>query len=265
VVAAGEGVSWPAVGDEVTALTAGGGYAEFCVTHASHCLPVPAGLPTAEAAALPETLFTVWSNVFERGRLRGGETLLVHGGTSGIGTTAIQLAKARGARVFVTAGSDEKCAACTALGADLAINYRAEDYVKAVKQSTGGRGVDVILDMVGGSYFERNLHSLAEDGRHVSIAAMEGAKVQLNLNVVSRRRFTVTGSTLRPQSVEEKGRIAAELRREIWPLVEAGQLRPIIHATFLLEQAAEAHAALDAGDHIGKIVLLTATGGAMAR
>lgn len=255
VVATGEGVAWPAIGDQVCALTPGGGYAEFCLTSASHCLPVPSRLSMAEAAALPETFFTVWGNVFDRGRLAAGEVLLVHGGTSGIGTTAIQMAKAFDARVFVTAGSDEKCRAARKLGADLAINYRTEDFVEAVKAETDGRGVDVVLDMVGGAYFERNLRAMAEDGRHMTIAAMDEPKVTLNLNILARRRYTIGGSTLRPQSNARKAAIAEALGAHVWPKIEAGAISPVIFARLPLTQARRAHEILEQGKHIGKLVL----------
>ncbi|MBX6321592.1 MAG: NAD(P)H-quinone oxidoreductase [Rhodospirillaceae bacterium] len=257
VVAAGPGTQGIGIGDAVCALVSGGGYAEYCVAPAPQCLPVPAGLSMVEAAALPETFFTVWTNVFERGRLKAGETVLVHGGASGIGTTAIQLARALGARVFTTAGSDEKCRACERLGAERAINYRTEDFVAVVQEATGGRGVDVVLDMVGGAYVERNLKCLAVEGRHVSIATQQGARIDLNLITVMQRRLWLTGSTLRPRSVAEKGAIAAALREKVWPLLDAGTVRPVIHATFPLAQAAEAHALMEAGGHIGKIVLTT--------
>ena len=257
VVALGEGVSGVAVGDEVAALVAGGGYAEYCTAPAAQCLPVPRGLSMVEAAILPETFFTVWSNVFDRGRLRAGEHLLVHGGSSGIGTTAIQLAKAFGAHVAVTAGSAEKCAACKALGAERAINYRSEDFVAAVKDWTGGRGVDVVLDMVGGSYIERSIEALAMDGRHVSIAFLEGAKVTLNLMPVMLKRLTLTGSTLRPRPIADKAAIARALRDNVWPKLEAGEIRPVLHKTFPLAEAAASHALMESSTHIGKIALVT--------
>jgi putative PIG3 family NAD(P)H quinone oxidoreductase len=256
VAATGPGVTRWRVGDAVTALLPGGGYAEYALTHADHALPVPAGLGMVEAAALCETFFTVWTNVFVRGALRAGESLLVHGGSSGIGTTAIQLAHARGARVFATAGSAEKCRACHGLGAERAINYRESDFVGAVLDATGGRGADVILDMVGGSYTARNLRALAEEGRLVQIAFLESPRVELNLAPVMMRRQTITGSTLRPQSVEAKARIAADLAREVWPLLDAGRIRPVLDCTFPLEQAAAAHARMEGSGHIGKIVLV---------
>lgn len=255
VAALGADVQGLGVGDAVCALVAGGGYAQFCVAPAPQVLPVPAGLDMIQAAALPETFFTVWSNVFDQARLRAGETLLVHGGSSGIGTTAIQLARAFGARVIATAGSAAKCAACTALGAQRAIDYRNEDFVQVVQDLTAGQGVDVVLDMVGGDYVERNLRCLGRGGRHVSIAFQRGHKVTLSLLPVLQKRLVLTGSGLRPRPVAEKGAIAAALRENVWPLLEAGAVRPVIDSTFPLEQAAAAHARLDAGTHIGKIVL----------
>lgn len=255
VVACGaEVVRWRD-GDEVCALLAGGGYAAYAVAPEGQCLPRPASLSPVEAAAVPETFFTVWTNVFERGRLVAGESLLVHGGSSGIGTTAIQLATARGAQVFATAGSAEKCAACEALGAVRAVNYRAEDFVAALRAASGGRGVDVILDMVGGEYVARNLSLLAEDGRLVQIAVLQGSTATVDASLVMRRRLTFTGSTLRPRPVAEKARIAAALEREVWPLLEAGQVRPQIFRTLPLSAAAEAHALMESSAHIGKIVL----------
>jgi NADPH2:quinone reductase len=256
VVAIGPEVTGWSVGDPVCALVSGGGYAEFCVAPAPQCLPIPKGLSATEAAGLPETLFTVWTNVFERGRLQTGERFLVHGGSSGIGTTAIQLAKAWGAIVFATAGSAEKCRACRDLGADVAIDYREQDFLAVVKEKTGGRGVDLILDMVGGDYVARNIDALAVDGRQVSIAFLKGSKVEIDLQKVMAKRLTLTGSTLRPRSVAEKGAIAAALQAEVWPLIEAGRVRPVIHATFPLAQAAEAHALMESSAHVGKIVLL---------
>ncbi len=252
VAALGPGVTGLAEGDAVTALFPGGAYAEYAVTAAAHCLPVPQGMALREAACLPETHFTVWSNVFQRGGLKGGERFLVHGGSSGIGTTAIQLARAFGARVFATAGDGAKCAACERLGAERAINYRDEDFV-AVMKSVGG--ADVILDMVGGSYFQRNLSALADEGRLVQIAFLQGAKVEANLSQLMMRRLTFTGSTLRPQSDLAKARIAESLRREVWPLLDAGVIAPVMDAEFALEDAAAAHARMEAGAHIGKIVL----------
>lgn len=252
VAAVGPGVARWQVGDAVTALLPGGGYAEYAVTHEAHALPVPAGMPLDRAAALCETFFTVWSNVFERGRLQAGERFLVHGGTSGIGTTAIQLAAAFGARVFATAGSDEKCAACRALGTERAINYRSEDFVEVLRAEGGA---DVILDMVGGDYVVRNLKALAEDGRLVQIAFLQGPKVTLNLAPLMMRRLSLTGSTLRPQSDLAKARIAAELEARIWPLLAAGRIAPVMDSEFPLEDAAQAHARMESSAHIGKIVL----------
>jgi len=256
VAAIGPDVQDWRVGDPVCALLAGGGYAEYCLAPAPQCLPVPKGLSAAEAAGLPETLFTVWTNVFERGRLQTGERFLVHGGSSGIGTTAIQLAKAWGAIVFTTAGSAEKARACLDLGADVAIDYREQDFAAVIKEKTGGRGVDLILDMVGGDYVARNIDTLAVDGRQVSIAFLKGAKVEIDLQKVMAKRLTLTGSTLRPRSIAEKGAIAAALRAEVWPLIEAGRVKPVIHATFPLAQAAEAHALMESSAHVGKIILL---------
>ena len=256
VVGLGPGVASWAMGDQVCALLAGGGYAEYCAAPAPQCLPIPAGLSLVEAAALPETFFTVWHNVFERGRLLAGESILVHGGSSGIGTTAIQLARAKGARVFATAGSAEKCAACVGLGAERAIDYHREDFVAAVKDATGGQGVDVILDMVGGDYTPRNLDCLAVEGRLVQIAFLHGAKSELSLQPLLQKRLTITGSTLRPRSVDDKGQIAAALRTEVWPLLAQGAVRPVIHATFPLAEAWRAHPDLEEGAHIGKLVLL---------
>lgn len=247
-------------GDQVSALVAGGGYAELCVVPQEQCLPVPRGLSLVEAAALPETFFTVWTNVFERGRLREGETLLVHGGTSGIGTTAIQLGKAFGAQVLATAGSDDKCRACLALGASGAVNYRSEDFVARARELTGGRGADVILDIIGGDYLARNIDALAADGRLVQIGLMGGAKAQLNLAPVLQKRLTITGSTLRPRPPQEKGRIARALEEHVWPLLESGAVKPIVHATFPLAQAAAAHELLESSTHVGKVVLTTDVG-----
>ena len=257
IVAVGANVSRWRVGDRVTALVAGGGYAEFVAVPAPQCLPVPRGLSMEEAAALPETFFTIWTNVFERGRLAAGESLLVHGGASGIGTAAIQLGRARGARVFATAGSREKCAACERLGAERAINYRDEDFVATLLDATRGRGVDVVLDMVGGDYVSRNLEVLAMDGRLLQIAFLHGPHADVNLSPLMRKRITFTGSTLRPRTVEEKGAIARALEREVWPLIESGEVRPVLHAVFPLADAALAHAELEAGHHVGKIVLRT--------
>jgi NADPH2:quinone reductase len=242
-------------GDQVCALVAGGGYAEFCVAPDVQCLPIPSAVDLTSAAAMPETFFTVWTNVFERGRLRAGESFLVHGGASGIGTTAIQMARAFGARVFATAGTDEKCAACERLGAERAVNYNATDFVAAVMPLTNGNGIDVILDLVGAPYFSRNLDLLALEGRLLQIAVLHGAKAEINLVRLLRQRLTITGSTLRSRSVEEKGAIADAVEKAVWPLVEAGKIRPVIHATFTLMQAAEAHRLMESGSHIGKIVL----------
>ncbi len=243
------------LGDKVCALLAGGGYAEYCTAPVEQCLPIPAGLSDVEAAGLPETYFTVWSNVFDRGRLSHGETLLVHGGASGIGTTAIQLAKAMGNSVYATAGSDERARAVEELGADLGINYRSQDFVEEVKKATDGRGVDVILDMVAGDYINRDIKCLADDGRIVIIALLGGPKGEVDFNHVMRRRLTITGSTLRPRPVSFKGDIAKKLRERAWPLLEAGKIRPIVHATFPLAEAWKAHAMMEAGDNIGKIIL----------
>jgi NADPH2:quinone reductase len=251
----GDGVTEWHVGDRVCALVSGGGYADLCVAPAPQCLPVPAGMDLVTAAAIPETFFTVWTNVFDRGRLRAGETALFHGGSSGIGTTAIQLASARGARVLATAGSDEKCRACQQLGAERAINYRTEDFVDVVKQLTKGRGVDLILDIVGGDYIPRDLASLAVDGRLVVIGFMGGETATIDFRRVLGRRLTITGSTLRPRSVEEKREIAAALRREVWPLLESGKVKPLIYRTFPLGDAAAAHRLMESSEHVGKIVL----------
>jgi putative PIG3 family NAD(P)H quinone oxidoreductase len=257
IEALGPGVSEWHVGDAVCALVTGGGYAEYCVAPAPQCLPVPRGMDVVTAAAIPETFFTVWTNVFQRGRLQPGESILVHGGSSGIGTTAIQLAKARGSRVFATAGSAEKCAACERLGAERAINYRDADFVAVVRELTGGRGVDVVLDMVGGEYFARNLDALAVEGRLVEIATLQGVKAELNIQTIMQRRLTITGSTLRARPVADKAAIAAELRRHVWPLLESGAVKPIVHATFPLRHAAEAHRVMESSAHIGKLLLVT--------
>jgi NADPH:quinone reductase len=242
-------------GDRVCALVAGGGYAEYCVAPVGQCLSVPAGLSDVEAASLPETFFTVWSNVFDRGRLQAGETLLVQGGTSGIGVTAIQLAKAFGSTVVATAGSDDKCAACLQLGADHAINYRSQDFAVEAKALTGGQGVDVILDMVAGEYVAREVECLAEDGRLVIIAVQGGVKAGFNAGLVLRRRLTITGSTLRPRSTAFKAAIAQSLRERVWPLLEQGRVRPVIHSTLDAARAADAHALMESNRHVGKIVL----------
>ena len=253
VVALGEGASAWKLGDKVCALVHGGGYAEYCTVHESHALPVPKGLSMVEAAALPETFFTVWVNVFDMAGLKAGEWLLVHGGSSGIGTTAIMLAKAFGAKVIATAGSDEKCDACRTLGADAAINYKTTDFVPAVMEITGGHGADVILDMVGGPYVERNHQCATMDGRVAQIAFMQGAKA--DLRHMSQRRVRHMGSTLRPRTVAEKGAIAAALREKVWPLIEAGRIRPVMDSTYPLAEAPKAHARLETSQHIGKVVL----------
>lgn len=243
------------LGDRVCALVAGGGYAEYCVAPVQQCLPVPVGLSEIEAAGLPETYFTVWSNVFDRGQLSPGESLLVHGGASGIGTTAIQLARAFGNTVYATAGSDERVQAIEALGANQGINYRTQDFVAEIKQLTQGRGVDVILDMVAGDYVARNIDCLADGGRSVMIALLGGSKATIPCDQILRRRLTLTGSTLRPRPVEFKAAIARQLREKVWPLIEAGKIKPVVHATFNLAEASQAHAMMDAGEQIGKIVL----------
>jgi len=245
------------IGDEVCALVSGGGYAEFCAAPAAQCLPLPRGFGMVAAAAIPETAFTVWNNVFERGRLKPGEWILIHGGSSGIGTMAIQLAHALGSRVLATAGSAEKCAACERLGAARAINYREADFVTAARDMTGGPGVDVVLDMVGGDYLPRNIDVLAVEGRLVQIGLQAGATGQLNMGPLLVKRLTITGSTLRARSVQEKGAVAAAVRANVWPLLESGAVKPIIHATFPLRAAADAHRLLESSQHIGKIVLVT--------
>jgi putative PIG3 family NAD(P)H quinone oxidoreductase len=255
VAACGKDVTEWSAGDEVCALVAGGGYAEYCAAPVPQCLPVPRGLDLVQAAALPETVFTVWTNVFERGRLSAGETLLVHGGASGIGTTAIQMARARGVRVLATAGSRDKCQACERLGAERGIDYTREDFAAVVAEMTAGQGVDVILDMVGGDYLPRNLASLAAEGRLVQIAFLKGPRAEIDLTPILHRRLTLTGSTLRARSIEEKGRIARAVRESVWPLIEKGEVRPVLHATFPLAAAAEAHRVLESGTHVGKIVL----------
>ena len=258
VMAAGSDTKRFRVGDEVCALTSGGGYAQYCLADEPSTLPIPKGLSLPEAAAVPETFFTVWHNVFERGGLKAGEWLLVHGGSSGIGTTAIQMAVAMGAKVLVTAGSPEKCAACERLGAARAINYREEDFVEVTKEITEGHGADVILDMVGGSYIERNFSAAAVEGRIVQIAFLGGPKAEVNFMRLMLKRLTFTGSTLRPQSVEAKGAIAAALEQTIWPLIGAGKIKPVMDKTFALAEAGQAHAHMEAGAHIGKIVLSVA-------
>ena len=252
VVALGEGVSGIRIGDEVCALLPGGGYAEYTVTQADHCLPVPEGLSMQEAACLPETYFTVWSNVFQRGALQAGERFLVHGGSSGIGTTAIQLASVFGARVFATAGSDKKCQVCRKLGAEIAVNYKRQDFVEVIRKEGGA---NMILDMVGGDYIPRNIKSLAKDGRLVQIAFLQGAKVKMNFAEIMTRRLTITGSTLRPQSDLAKAKIAYILRKKVWPLLEKGRLQTVLDNTFDLQDASKAHARMESGAHIGKIVL----------
>ena len=252
IIAVGQGVSEWAEGDEVCALLPGGGYAEYVLTPSAHCLPVPKGMGLKEAACLPETFFTVWSNVFTRGGLEAGERFLVHGGSSGIGTTAIQLANVFGARVFATAGSDDKCAACLELGAERAINYRDEDFVEVLRAEGGA---NLILDMVGGPYIPRNIKALADDGRLVQIAFLSGPKVELNFAQIMTRRLTVTGSTLRPQSDLAKARIAAELRERVWPMLDAGRIAPVMDSEFPFEEAAAAHSRMESSGHIGKIVL----------
>ena len=243
------------IGDRVCALVAGGGYAELCVAPVGQCLPVPGALSDVEAASLPETFFTVWSNVFQRAYLGAGETLLIQGGSSGIGVTAIQMAKAMGAKVIVTAGSDEKCAACVALGADHAINYKTGDFVEQVKKLTDNNGVNVILDMVAGSYVAREVECMAEDGRLVIIAVQGGVKAEFNAGMVLRKRLTITGSTLRPRSLEFKTLIAKALREKVWPLVVSGAIKPVIHSTFAAAEAAQAHSLMESNQHVGKIVL----------
>jgi NADPH2:quinone reductase len=255
VVACGPGVTMWRPGDAVCALVHGGGYAEYCVAPEVTALPVPRGWSATEAASLPETFFTVWTNVFDRGRLQPGETLLVQGGSSGIGVSAIQMAVAMGNRVFATAGSDEKCAACVSLGAERAVNYRTQDFEAEIKSATGGRGVDVILDMVGGDYVPKELKCLADQGRLVFIAFLRGPKTELNIADLMMRRLTLTGSTLRPRTVAEKGAIAGALREKIWPLIEAGRIRPVVYRTFPLAEASEAHRLMESSQHVGKIVL----------
>jgi NADPH:quinone reductase len=255
IVAVGPGVQRYRPGDRVCGLVAGGGYAEYCVVAEANALPIPGDLSMVEAGGLPETFFTVWTNVFTRGRLQPGETLLVHGGSSGIGTTAIMLARQWGARIFATAGSAEKCRVCEELGAERAINYREEDFVEAVLAATDKRGVDVILDMVGGDYVARNFKAAARDGRIVIIAFLQGSKVEINLMPLMLKRLTLTGSTLRPRSVEEKAEIAQALEEHVWPHLAAGRIRPVIHQTFPLREAAAAHALMDSSAHIGKIIL----------
>jgi NADPH:quinone reductase len=260
IVAVGPGVQRYREGDQICALVAGGGYAEYCTVAEANALPIPGDLSLVEAAGLPETFFTVWTNVFTRGRLQPGETLLVHGGSSGIGTTAIMMAKQWGARVLATAGSADKCKACETLGAERAINYREEDFVEAVLAATDKRGADVILDMVGGEYVGRNIKAAARDGRIVQIAFLQGSKVEVNLMPLMLKRLTLTGSTLRPRSVAEKAEIAGALEEHVWPHIAAGRIRPVIHQTFPLREAAAAHALMDSSAHIGKIILEVARG-----
>lgn len=255
VVALGDDVASLSEGDFVCALVSGGGYAEYAIAAAPLCLPIPKGLTLVQAAAIPETFFTVWHNMFMRGRLQPGECVLIHGGTSGIGSAAIQLAKAHGAHVFATARGPAKVAACTRLGADRAIDYAAEDFVAVIAKETGGRGVDVVIDIVGGDYFARNIDCLAVEGRHVSVSTLQGYKCEINLRTVMTRRLTLTGSTLRPRPVADKATIAAGLRETVWPWIEAGKVAPVIHATFPLREARAAHALMEEGSHIGKVVL----------
>jgi putative PIG3 family NAD(P)H quinone oxidoreductase len=255
VVALGAEVTRWKLGDKVTALVAGGGYAQYCPVHETNALPAPAGLSMVEAAAIPETFFTVWHNVFERGGLKSGETLLVHGGSSGIGTTAIQLAKAFGARVITTAGSAEKCEACRKLGADVAVNYRSEDFVAATKAATGGKGAELILDMVGGDYIERNYEAAAVEGRIVQIAFQGNPRANVNFVRIMLKRLVHTGSTLRARTVADKAAIARALEAKVWPLIAAGKVKPVIYRTFPLAQASAAHALMETSTHIGKIVL----------
>ena len=255
IAAVGEDITDWKPGDAVCTLVPGGGYAEYCLAPAPQCLPVPKGLDMIQAAALPETFFTVWANIVDRANLQEGETLLVHGGTSGIGTTAIQIGRLLGARVFITAGTPEKCAACEKLGAEKAVNYHQEDFVEVLKEATGGKGVDVILDMVGGDYIPRNICLLAADGRLVNIAYQKGFRAEVNFLPVMLKRLTITGSTLRIRSVEVKGAIAKALKERVWPHIESGDIAPMIHATFPLERADEAHRLMESGVHMGKIIL----------
>jgi NADPH:quinone reductase len=254
--AVGHGVRGWSIGDPVCALVAGGGYAEYCLAPAPQCLPPPRGIDLVAAAAIPETFFTVWTNVFERGRLKAGESILVHGGSSGIGTTAIQLARAFGARVFATAGSPEKCAACEGLGAERCINYRETDFAAAVRELTGGTGVNVVLDIVGGEYVPKNLDVLAVEGRLVQIGVLGGAKTEINVSVIMQKRLIVTGSTLRARAIADKAAIASAVHEHVWPLLEARTVAPIVHATFPLREAAAAHRLMESSTHIGKIVLV---------
>ena len=255
VVSVGQNVNEPPINSEVCALVTCGGYAEYCLAAASICLPVPEKISLVNAAGIPETFFTVWTNVFERGQLKARESLLVHGGSSGIGTTAIQLGKAFGATVYTTAGTSEKCEFCENLGADVSINYREQDFSEEIKRLTEGKGVNVILDMVGGPYFPKNIRLLADEGRLVQIALMQGSKAEVDFRSLLLKRVTLTGSTLRPRSVEEKTKIAQALQKNVWPLLESGAIRPIIHQTFPLKQASEAHRLMESSAHIGKILL----------
>ena len=255
VVSLGQNVSEPPINTEVCALVTCGGYAEYCLAAASICLPVPEKISLVNAAGIPETFFTVWTNVFKRGRLKAGESLLVHGGSSGIGTTAIQLGKAFGATVYITAGTSDKCEFCNNLGADAAINYREQNFSEEINRLTEGKGVNVILDMVGGPYFPKNIRLLADEGRLVQIALMQGSKAEVDFRSLLLKRVTLTGSTLRPRSVEEKTKIAQALQKNVWPLLESGAIRPIIHETFPLKQASEAHRLMESSAHIGKILL----------
>jgi len=257
VEALGDGVSGWSIGDAICALVAGGGYAEFCLAPSPQCLPIPRGMDFVTAAGIPETFFTVWTNVFERGRLKPGESILIHGGSSGIGTTAIQLARAFEARVFATAGSADKCAACERLGAQRCINYRETDFVEAIRELTGGAGVNVVLDIVGGPYVPRNLDVLAVEGRLVQIGVLGGAKTELNVAVIMQKRLIVTGSTLRVRPIADKAAIAAAVREHVWPLLESGAVKPLVYATFPLRDAAAAHRLMESSEHIGKIVLVT--------
>ena len=255
VIETGENVAWPRPGDYVCALVTGGGYAELAVAEAPLCLPIPAGLTSVEAAALPETFFTVWSNLFDRAGIKAGETVLIHGGSSGIGTAAIQLAKAFGATVFTTAGNDEKCAVCRELGADLVINYNEEDFVEACRNATDGKGVEVILDMVAGDYTNRNIAAAAVEGRYIIIAGLRGFSAEVSIRSIMLKRLVITGSTLRPRPVEFKAAIAAGLKEQVWPLLESGQVRPVIHTVLPLNKANEGHRLMESSRHIGKIML----------
>jgi NADPH2:quinone reductase len=255
IAALGSKVAGLSIGDKITALLPGGGYAAYAIAAAPLCLPVPAGISMVEAAAVPETFFTVWTNLFDRGRCKAGETVLIHGGTSGIGTTAIQLAAAWGARVFATAGSDEKARACERLGAIRGINYRTEDFVEVMRAESAGKGVDVTLDMVAGSYVARNLDIAAVEGRIVVISLLGGARAEINLGMILTKRLTLTGSTLRSRTVAQKAEVAEAVRKNVWPLLAAGRVRPVVHATFPLAEAAEAHRLMETSSHIGKIVL----------